>query len=140
MKIRAFEKADSDAVVSLWQQAGLTRPWNDPHKDIARKLKVQPELFLVAVGADQKSICGTLMAGYDGHRGWLNYMAVSPTSRGKGVGRLLIERAKKMLLAIGCSKINLQIRSDNLQAQAFYRSVGFDDDACVSMGLRLVED
>ena len=71
--IRAFDLPDTEAVVSLWQQAGLTRPWNNPYQDIRRKLSVQPELFLVAV--DDRTIVGTVMAGYDGHRGWLHKVA-----------------------------------------------------------------
>ena len=140
MRVRQFLEADSHAVIQLWRDAGLTRPWNNPMKDIARKSKVQPELFLVAVDPEDGAIVGSVMAGYDGHRGWLNYMAVSPSKQGEGVGRLLVEEAKRLLLALGCCKINLQIRTDNQQAQAFYRSVGFSDDACVSMGLRLEED
>ncbi len=140
MEIRAFVASDSEEVVLLWQQAGLLRPWNDPYKDIARKLDVQPELFLLAIDPEDGEICGTVMAGYDGHRGWLNYMAVSPNKQGQGIGRILVDSAKQKLMAIGCCKINLQVRSDNLQAQEFYRSFGFVDDACVSMGLRLIED
>lgn len=140
MQVRQFVEADSGAVIQLWSDAGLTRPWNDPLKDLERKSKVQPELFLVAVDPADGVLCGSVMAGYDGHRGWFNYMAVSPAKQGAGVGRLLVEEAKRRLLAMGCCKINLQIRTDNQQAQAFYRSVGFSDDACVSMGLRLEED
>lgn len=138
MRIRAFERSDTEAVVALWQRAGLTRPWNDPHKDIERKLQVQPELFLVA--EDNGRLVGTAMAGYDGHRGWVNYLAVDGDCRGQGVGRALMERVREGLLALGCCKINLQIREDNLQAQAFYRRLGFAPDACVSMGLRLEAD
>ena len=140
MKIRVFRAEDTEAVVQLWQQVGLTRPWNDPRKDISRKLKVQPELFLVAVEDDDVSLRGTIMAGYDGHRGWLNYMAVSPQSKGLGIGRRLFDEVRQTLLVMGCCKINLQVRTDNLEAQGFYRALGFNDDACVSMGLRLVDD
>lgn len=139
MNIREFTLADSDAVVALWQQAGLLKPWNDAHKDIARKLQVQPELFLLATDASGQ-ITGSLMAGYEGHRGWLNYLAVADAARGTGVGRVLVDEAKARLLALGCCKINLQIRDDNLQAQGFYRALGFSEDPVVSMGLRLEDD
>lgn len=78
MHIRPFRSEDTDAVVDLWEAAGLTRPWNDPRKDIARKLTVQPELFVVAEDETGR-ILGTIMAGYDGHRGWMNYLATQPT-------------------------------------------------------------
>ena len=138
MQIRPFEEADTEAVVALWQAAGLTRPWNDPHKDIARKLKVQRELFLVA--EDAAGLCGSVMAGYDGHRGSVNYMAVAPERQGGGIGRALLLRVREDLLAMGCCKINLQVRSDNLQAREYFRQLGFSDDACVGMGLRLEAD
>lgn len=139
MRIREFGAADTDAVVRLWQDAGLTRPWNDPRNDIERKLRMQPELFLVAVD-EQEQIVGTVMAGYTGFRGWINYMAVAPSAQGVGVGRQLMAVVRKRLLAMGCSKLNLQVRSDNLQAVGFYQSIGFSEDAVMSMGLRLIED
>lgn len=140
IQLRVFKPNDTEAVIALWQAAGLTRPWNDPRKDIARKLQVQSELFLVAVDNRDGEICGSVMAGYDGHRGWINYMAVSPAKQGQQVGRLLLEAAREQLLERGCCKINLQVRADNEQALGFYRALGFSDEPVVSMGLRLVED
>jgi ribosomal protein S18 acetylase RimI-like enzyme len=81
MHIRPFELADEPAVIALWEACKLTRPWNDPHKDIARKLAVQPELFLV--GAIDETVIASVMAGYEGHRGWVNYLAVTPRFRGR---------------------------------------------------------
>jgi len=140
MELRVFNSDDTEAVIELWKRAGLTRPWNDPHKDIERKMLVQPELFLLAVNESNGAIYGSVMAGYDGHRGWVNYMAVDPAQQGRGIGRQLMSRVNELLLAMGCCKINLQVRDDNCDAQAFYRSLGFSDDACVSMGLRLIKD
>ena len=138
MQIRSFREADADAVVELWGRCDLTRPWNDPRKDIARKLAVQRELFLVGSVGDR--IVATVMAGYDGHRGWIYYLAVDPDHQRQGLARQLLADVEQHLRAAGCAKINLQIRHDNLDAIAFYRSVGFAEDAVVSMGKRLERD
>lgn len=101
MKIRPFDVADTEHVVALWAAAGLTKPWNDPRKDITRKLAVQPELFVVAE-SESGSVIGTAMAGYDGHRGWLYYLATAPDARGLGVGQALVEHVERALLNLGC--------------------------------------
>jgi len=136
--LRRFESADTDAVVDLWRRCGLTRPWNDPHRDIARKLRVQPELFLVA--QDASGIVGSVMAGYDGHRGWVNYLAVCPGRQGRGLGGSLMRRVEEELLARGCPKLNLQIRTSNAAVRAFYESIGYTVDDALSMGKRLIPD
>ncbi len=136
--IRPFTAADQEAVVDLWSRCGLVRPWNDPRKDIARKLQVQPELFLVA--EIDGVIVGTVMAGYEGHRGWINYLAVDATARRQGVGRALMAEAEQRLRARGCPKINLQVRAENREVLAFYDRIGFKQDAVVSLGKRLEHD
>jgi ribosomal protein S18 acetylase RimI-like enzyme len=138
LTIRAYLEADEAEVVALWTACGLVRPWNDPRKDIARKLAVQRELFLV--GAVGGRIVATVMAGYDGHRGWINYLAVDPASRRLGLARSMMAAVEERLGRLGCAKINLQIRSDNRDAIAFYQRIGFDEDAVVSMGKRLERD
>lgn len=138
MKIRAFRPVDETAVVNIWSRCGLLRAWNNPHQDIARKLSVQPELFLV--GTVDEEIVATVMAGFDGHRGWINYLAVDPDSRRQGYGRALMKAAEQRLAAIGCPKINLQIRTDNLAAIQFYERIEFAPDAVISFGKRLVKD
>ena len=138
MEIRSFHPSDTETVVALWHACELTRPWNDPHRDIERKLTVQPELFLVGTVDDQP--VASLMAGYDGHRGWLNYLAVSPTHRGRGFGRLLVREAETRLEALGCPKVNLQVRAGNDAAIGFYRALGYEPDGAMSMGLRLIPD
>lgn len=105
MQIRAFDVDDTDDVIELWERCGLTRPWNDPRLDIARKLAVQRELFLVA--ALDGMIVGTAMAGFDGHRGWVNYLAVSPEKQGTGIGRTLMTEVEHQLERMGCPKVNL---------------------------------
>lgn len=139
MLIRPFDPTDADAVVSLWESAGLTRPWNDPYLDIARKAAVQPELFFVALSENQ-TLLGTVMAGYEGHRGWMNYLATSPDARGIGVGRALVEHAEIALRALGCPKVNLQVRTSNAQAVEFYRHLGYEADETISLGKRLITD
>jgi ribosomal protein S18 acetylase RimI-like enzyme len=138
MVIRAFADADEDAVVALWTHCGLVRSWNDPHKDVARKKKLQRELFLVAEEAGR--IVGSVMGGYDGHRGWVNYLAVAESHRKSGLGRALMAAVETRLRALGCPKINLQVREDNLQALAFYERIGFARDASLSLGKRLESD
>ena len=138
MRIRRFELADEAAVAALWQECQLTRPWNDPHKDIARKLAVQPELFLV--GVTDGAVMASVMAGYEGHRGWMNYLAVAARFRGRGFGRALVEHVELLLLERGCPKVNLQVRASNPQAIAFYRRLGYAQDDSISLGKRLVAD
>lgn len=147
-EIRQFAPADTEQVVALWESCGLVRPWNDPRKDIARKLTVQPELFLVATepaterdganGADR--VVGAGMAGFDGHRGWVNYLAVSPELQRSGLGRRFMGEFEARLAAMGCPKVNLQVRAGNEQVIAFYERLGYADDATVSMGKRLIPD
>jgi ribosomal protein S18 acetylase RimI-like enzyme len=139
IEIRSFSPGDDeDAVIALWQECGLTRPHNDPRRDIRRKLLVQGELFLV--GVSEATLVATVMAGYDGHRGWLNYLAVHPSCRRRGLGRQLVEAAEARLRTLGCAKINLQVRDDNMQAVAFYHRIGFLPDRVVCLGKRLVVD
>jgi ribosomal protein S18 acetylase RimI-like enzyme len=138
MDIRPFHAPDESAVVALWKECGLTRSWNDPHKDIARKLTVQPELFLV--GVVDGTVVASVMAGYEGHRGWVNYLAVSPAYRGRGFARSLMEYVEQLLITRGCPKLNLQVRNTNREAIAFYRHLGYLEDEAVSLGKRLIED
>jgi ribosomal protein S18 acetylase RimI-like enzyme len=138
MQIRPFTEADTDAVTVLWQACGLTRPWNDPLRDIQRKLTVQRELFLV--GEVDGRLVASAMAGYDGHRGWVNYLAVVPDAQGLGYGRALMAHIEAALLARGCPKLNLQVRSSNTAVLAFYRQLGYVQDEAISLGKRLIAD
>lgn len=136
--IRAFARADTDAVVDLWERAGLVRPWNDPRLDIERKLAVQPELFLVA--DDAGAVIGTVMAGYDGHRGWLHYLAADPHRAGEGIGRALVSAAERMLRAMGCPKVQLMVRAGNEQVLGFYDAIGYERFDVSTTGKRLIAD
>ena len=138
MHIRTYQANDEATVVALWQACDLTRPWNDPHKDIARKMQVHPELFLV--GEVQGRLMASAMFGYEGHRGWVNYLAVAPDHQGRGHARAMMQHGEALLLARGCPKINLQVRASNAQVLAFYQSLGYCDDQVVSMGKRLIPD
>ncbi|MDG9666589.1 GNAT family acetyltransferase [Hahella sp. CR1] len=136
--IRTFQLKDEDEVVVLWEKCDLVRPWNDPRRDIHRKLKVDPDLFLV--GEWRGRPAATVMGGYEGHRGWVNYLAVDPQHQGLGWGRALMDELQRRLLALGCPKINLQIRKDNLAAIGFYTALGYLEDQSISMGKRLIPD
>ncbi len=138
LHIRPFEETDTEAVVALWQACDLTRPWNDPYKDIQRKLTVGRDLFLVAVLDGE--LIGTAMGGYEGHRGWVNYLAVAPEHQKKGYGRLLMTHLETKLLALGCPKINLQVRASNTAVIHFYEAIGYKQDPVVSLGKRLIPD
>jgi ribosomal protein S18 acetylase RimI-like enzyme len=135
MEIETFSEEDEEEVIALWARCELLRPWNDPRRDIARKLLIQRELFLV--GKIDRKVIATVMAGYDGHRGWVNYLAVDSGFRRQGIGRTLMEEAERRLVAMGCPKVNLQIRNENEDAMAFYERLGFERDAVVSMGKRI---
>jgi ribosomal protein S18 acetylase RimI-like enzyme len=137
-QIRTFQPADTEAVIGLWEHCGLTRPQNDPRKDIERKLRVQPDLFVVA--EIDGRIVGSAMGGYDGHRAWVYYFGVAPSAQRSGVGRALMAEVERRVAALGCPKINLQVRTGNDTAIEFYRAVGFAEDAVRSMGKRLVQD
>ena len=138
MHIRPFQIEDEPAVLNLWQQCGLVRPWNDPHKDIQRKLAVRPDLFLV--GLVDGRLVASVMAGYEGHRGWLNYLAVAPAYQRQGLARALVDEAERLLRAAGCPKINLQVRTANYGVIEFYRRLGYGVDDVVSLGKRLEND
>ena len=138
MQIRPYAEADEEAVVALWHACGLTRPWNDPHKDIARKLTVQRELFVV--GEVEGRVVASVMAGFDGHRGWVNYLAVAPEMRGRGFGAALMRWIEEALTAVGCPKLSLLVRSSNTAVLDFYRHLGYAVDEAVPLGKRLIRD
>jgi ribosomal protein S18 acetylase RimI-like enzyme len=142
VSIRPFAPADTDAVITLWQQAfpeyrDTTRPHRNPHLSIANKLGTQPELFFVATRGEDGVVVGTVMTGYDGHRGWLYSLAVDPAARRLGIGTQLVRHAERALAARGCPKLNLQVLSSKPEVLAFYESLGYRADAVVSLGKRL---
>ncbi|MEM7360350.1 MAG: GNAT family acetyltransferase [Pseudomonadota bacterium] len=138
MQIRPYQDADESAVLALWQTVGLTAPQNNPRLDIQRKLADSPELFLV--GVKDNVVVATAMGGYDGHRGWVSYLAVAPGQQQSGLGRKMMQTLEALLVAQGCPKINLQVRESNPEAIRFYHSLGYTTDSVISLGKRLVED
>ncbi len=138
MKIRAFHETDRAAVIQLWRDCRLTRPWNNPDADIDRKMAVQPEFFLV--GELDRRIIASVMAGYDGHRGSVYYLAVSPQLQGRGFGRKLMHRVEELLRDMGCPKLNILVRTSNQRILPFYRSLGYSIDDVTSLGKRLIPD
>ena len=138
IEIRPYQKNDEQKVIALWRKCNLIVPWNNPKLDIERKLKVNPELFLI--GIYNGEIVATAMGGYEGHRGWVNYLAVSPKYQRQGLGQQLMIEIENRLRAIGCPKINLQIRTTNMDAINFYENIGYSTDQIISMGKRLLVD
>lgn len=134
MKIRAYKDTDKDAVISLWNECGLVTSRNDPARDIELKMRVDPDLFLV--GVKEAKLVTTVMAGYEGHRGWINYLAVALSQRSNGYGREIMLHAERLLQAKGCPKVNLQVRTSNKAVIEFYNTLGYSDDDVVSLGKR----
>lgn len=137
-KIREYQSKDENQVIKLWFACNLIVSWNNPQMDIERKLKVNPELFLV--GELEGKVIATVMGGYEGHRGWINYLAVLPEFQRNGYAREMMTAIEKKLLNIGCPKINLQIRSNNKAVILFYEKIGYTDEQMTSMGKRLLND
>lgn len=136
VEIRPFGSDDHDAVILLWKTVFPDAPaHNDPASDIQSKMKIQPELFFVATEED--ALVGTAMSGFDGHRGWVYYVAVHPDCRRRGIGSALMRRIEAALFEIGCRKLNLQIRADNAEVRAFYESLGYSVEERISMGKKL---
>jgi ribosomal protein S18 acetylase RimI-like enzyme len=138
--IRPFGEGDTDAVIRLWQDCGLTRLWNDPRKDIARKLTTQPELFLVVAEENSAAVIATAMVGFDGHRGWISYLAVASDHRGKGHARALMAEAERLLIELGCPKLMLMVRAENTTVIDMYEHLGYALEPTRVLGKRLIPD
>lgn len=134
MHIRPFHPNDKAAVIELWRRCDLLRPWNDPHLDVQRKVEQNDGLFLLGVLDDQ--IIASVMAGYDGHRGWLYLVGVDPAHQRRGHAREIITEVERLLRERGCRKINLQVRDTNQQVIDFYQRLGYSIDPVRSMGKR----
>jgi ribosomal-protein-alanine N-acetyltransferase len=138
LQIRPYTQGDETQVVRLWEAVFPDNPpWNVPAEDIRRKLAVQRSLFLI--GERGGEIVGTVMAGFDGHRGWIHRMAVLPEYHRRGFARALMMEAERRLRSIGCTKVNLQVRSSNTGVVAFYERIGYAVEDRVSMGKLLVQ-
>ena len=137
-QFRSYRESDKEDVIQLWEECGLVVPWNNPQLDIERKQTVQPELFLIGLVNDE--IIATAMVGYEGHRGWVNYLAVKPKFQRQGIGKLIMEEAERRLLKLGCPKLQVQIRNTNDGVIKFYRKLGYLQDEVVNLGKRLISD
>lgn len=138
MEIRIFRQDDFEEVITLWERCDLLRPWNDPEMDIERKLNHDADLFLVAeVGGE---IVGSVMGGYDGHRGSAYYLGVHPDYRGRGIANALINRLEKKLIARGCPKIHLMVREGNEAVIGMYEKLDYQIVDSITLGKRLIED
>ncbi len=136
--IRPYRPSDEAAVINVWAECGLLHPENNPKLDIERKMRVNPELFLVGEIGEQ--IVATCMVGYEGHRGWINYLGVLPSFQRQGIASQIMLEAESRLRALGCPKINLQVRGTNAKVVQFYESLGYANNQCIGMGKRLVQD
>jgi len=138
MQIRAYKPEDREGIAALWKQCNLTVAWNDPFKDIDRKINDASDRFLVGLMDDE--IIATAMFGYDGHRGSVNYLAVSPDHRNRGFAKQLMACVASTLTDMGCPKINLMVRETNLEVIRFYESIGYKKEPVIVMGKRLISD
>lgn len=136
--IREYHPDDENQVIDLWQACRLVTFHNNPQSDIRRKLKVNPEWFII--GMSEGKIVASCMAGYDGHRGWINYLAVLPPYRHRGIATQIVKEVEKRLVAAGCPKFNLQVRESNADVIRFYERIGYTKDPVLSLGKRLVTD
>ena len=136
--IRPFQEIDLENVIALWEACDLTRPWNSPEIDIFRKVAQKDGLFLLAVKDEQ--LIATVMGGYDGYRGWINYLAVHPHYQRNGVATALLQQLEKRLIAIGCPKLQLLIHKENIDVQSFYEQLGYEEIEVVCLGKRLIQD
>jgi ribosomal protein S18 acetylase RimI-like enzyme len=138
MKISEFTDDQSDQVIALWEKCGLTRSWNNPEKDIARKNSDQNGLFLI--GQIDGVLMASIIIGYDGHRGSINFLAVDPDYARTGYGKILMAEAERFLLSVGCPKINLCVRTDNAKVIEFYQQLGYAIEPVHLLGKRLIKD
>ena len=138
IKICSFRQEDEAPLIKLWERCELVVAWNNPSKDISRKVQLDPEGLLL--GWHDNSLIASVMAGYEGHRGWINYLAVDPEFRRKGLGKTMMKAAETYLEQFECPKINLQIRAQNHQVIEFYKSIGFLQEDIINMGKRLIPD
>jgi ribosomal protein S18 acetylase RimI-like enzyme len=136
-EIEPATAADAPAVIALWHACGLTRPWNDPASDFALALREAQSSVLVARG--EGGIIGSAMVGFDGHRGWIYYLAVAPEARRSGLGRALMAAAEGWLRAHGAPKLQLMVRCDNTAALGFYETFGLTRQDVVVLGRFLAD-
>jgi ribosomal protein S18 acetylase RimI-like enzyme len=133
IQIRHYDDEDHDAVVALWNTLDPGGSgYNDPAVAVARKAAIGDGLFFVAETGG--TVIGTVLGGYDGHRGWIYGLAVDPAYQRNGIGSALVHQIERLLRMRGCPKINLQVRAGNEAVIAFYERLGFAVEDRISMG------
>jgi ribosomal protein S18 acetylase RimI-like enzyme len=132
LAIRHYEACDRDAVVALWRAAGNYRPWNDPDEDI--RLSMETPSSALFVGFEAGELIATTMAGCDGHRGWVYYVAVAPERQGRGIGQAMMRHAEGWLRSIGVRKLELLVREGNEKVISFYERLGYERQKVVTFG------
>jgi ribosomal protein S18 acetylase RimI-like enzyme len=136
--IHNYQPADEADVIGLWRECELVVPWNNPQTDIARKTEDSPHLFFV--GRIDGQLVASCMAGYDGHRGWIYFLAVRKAHRRKGLATRMVRHVESKLIELGCPKLELMVRNSNTSVISFYRNIGFDPDPVMVLSRRLIED
>jgi ribosomal protein S18 acetylase RimI-like enzyme len=129
---------DAEDVIALWRACGLTRPWNEPAGDFARA--VEGACSTVLLRREGGALAASVMVGFDGHRGWVYYLAVAPGRRREGLGRAMMAAAEAWLKARGAPKLQLMVREDNDEALGFYHALGFARQPVVTLGRFFRED
>ena len=137
-RIDVYRPGDAADMIELWRQCGLIVPWNNPLTDIARKTEDSPELFFTGKIAGR--LVASCMAGYDGHRGWIYFLAVQPSRQRSGLAARLVEHAESCLIELGCPKVELMVRESNLEVMAFYQAIGYQLDPVRVLSKRLLQD
>jgi ribosomal protein S18 acetylase RimI-like enzyme len=135
VRVEPATAADRDQTAALWRAVGLTRPWNDPGADFDLALSNPTSAILLA--RDDAGLIGSVMAGFDGHRGWVYYLATDPGRTNSGIGRALMQAAEDWLAKLGCKRIRLMVRTDNLAALGFYGAIGYEEQEVVTLGRTL---
>ena len=130
--IAALDLADIPALVALWEVCGLTRPWNDPQRDA--RLAIEGATSAILGLRDADALIASVMVGFDGHRGWVYYLAVAPDRRRAGLGRALMDAAEAWLRARGAPKLQLMVRAGNQEALGFYQALGLEPQEAVTLG------
>ena len=138
LKFRDVKRGDELLIIRLWERCELTRPWNNPTLDFRRKMDDFLGAFWLVENNGQ--IIASVMVGYDGHRGSLNYLAVDPDFQGNGIGRKLVAEAEGFLRKKGCAKLNVAVREDNTAATDFYTALAYETDPVVTRSKRLIHD
>ncbi len=138
MFVRTFLVEDDAAVLDLWKRCNLAISLSRSDLDIKRTMQTHPELFLV--GEEDGRVIATVMGGFDGHRGWVDYLAVDPALQRTGLGETMMAEVEQRLRSLGCPMINIQIDQNDAGLIRFAQAIGYSRDPVVSVSKRLIDD